>query len=176
MSKPEDKPPAYSSPPESNPNPPPQSPYNQYGGFNNPTSPPSQAHLDPRGGGLQNGSNYFGSPAPPSNAGYASPAPNPAAGPVRGYYGNNNGGAMVYGAPQNGALQGGYYGPGPQGYYNGAPQGYGPNGYQGGYYPQGQYYEDRGYGGNRGMGAGEGFCAALLASCACCFCLDMLVF
>ncbi|KAK3936385.1 hypothetical protein QBC46DRAFT_31415 [Diplogelasinospora grovesii] len=72
-----------------------------------------------------------------------------------------------YGAPP-----GGYYQPGPQMGYGPQP-GYGPGGYppQGGYYPpQGGYYhqeQDR---------RGPGFMEALLASLACCCCLDCLLF
>ncbi|KAK8080543.1 hypothetical protein PG997_008361 [Apiospora hydei] len=71
--------------------------------------------------------------------------------------------------------QGGYYQPGPQmGYYQQQP-GYGPGyppqqGYYGqpGYYPQGQYQNQR--------SGGPSFAETLLASLACCCCLDCLLF
>jgi hypothetical protein len=55
---------------------------------------------------------------------------------------------------------------GPQGSYG--PGGYG-GGYAPGYGPQGQYLDDR-------RGGSVGFMETFLASLACCFCLDCLLF
>lgn len=64
----------------------------------------------------------------------------------QGYYGQQGQGG--YGPPQQG------------GYYNG--------GYAPGYGPQGQYVDQR--------RSGPGFAETLLASLACCCCLDCLLF
>lgn len=59
--------------------------------------------------------------------------------------------------------QQGYYGQGQGGY--GPQGGYYNGGYAPGYGPQGQYLDDR-------RGGSPGFAEALLASLACCCCLD----
>jgi len=88
-----------------------------------------------------------------------------------------------YEGPQGGygSSQGGYYAPGPQMGYGGYPQqrqmGYQQQGaYGGGYNGGGGYYgsPQGGYADNRR--GGSGFMEAMLASLACCCCLDCLLF
>lgn len=78
------------------------------------------------------------------------------------------------------------YGGGPPQGYGYPPQQQGGYGYGGGYPPQGggggMYYQQAGapqgyYADGRGgrSGAGEGICAAVMASLACCCCLDFLI-
>ncbi|MCJ1390298.1 hypothetical protein MMC18_003156 [Xylographa bjoerkii] len=113
-------------------------PYNAYGGFNNPSN-------DPR-----SGSQYAGSPAP--GGPYGPPQP---------YYGNNTG-PMAQG-PGYGQPQGMYYGQPQQQYGYGGPPGGGYGGYGG---QQGGYYDQRGHGGGAAEGICAGLFGAL--ACCCC--------
>ncbi|MCJ1449167.1 MAG: hypothetical protein MMC23_009686 [Stictis urceolatum] len=159
-------PPAYPPPVHQDAGPAPMnhpSPYNAYGGFNNPSYTPSQAHLDPRGEGNYNSPHPggFQSPMPPQGYNsYHSAGPYGPPVPQQGYYGPPGPQqGMYYGPPQGGPGSYGPYGPGPQGpYYGGPGQGY--RGY-------GQYERDR--------GAGEGVCAGIFGALACCCCLDLLI-
>jgi len=108
--------------------------------------------------------------APPAYTGPQQPAP--------AHY-NQNG----YGQPDPSMSppQGGYYQPNPQmGYYQ-QPQGpYQQGPYQQGPYQGQQGYYQQGYGQQGGYyddrSRGPGFAEALLASLACCCCLDCLLF
>jgi len=117
--------------------------------------PPQAAHL----AGPQNGSasDYYG----------ASPYPQPSPSPYpQGHPGGPQG---PYGSPQGSyGPQGGYYQQGPPMAY---PQ---QGGYPGGQYPPqpGGYYAPQGGYLDRGRGGNAGFTEALLASLACCCCLD----
>jgi len=138
----------------------------------------SQKYEAPEGPppGYGSGAAYrINSPAP---AHTQSPAPS------SDYYGASPYQGNAYPQPNNGypPQLNGYYAPGPQMGYSQQPQmGYGPEygqrGYgppQGGYYnggyapgygPQGQYLDDR-------RGGSTGFMEAMIASLACCCCLD----
>lgn len=123
---------------------------------------PAAAHVAP--GQDYYGSSQYNQPMQPYYQGNGTPQLQPQI-PEGGF------GPYGGGPPQGN----GYYAPpGPMGYQQQPPYGggYGP-GYGPGY-GGGGYYDNRGYGGGYGGGGGSsGFMEAMLASLACCCCLDV---